>query len=185
MVENPPRDDREAWLPPEPPGSRPDAGAAPAGAPLPPSPGSPGPPVYGAPGGVPAGAPAAYGEPGNAEATAALVLGIVSVTMVVLGFFLITLPIAVICGVIAIVLGRSGKRKVDRGETRRNRGHAQAGFVMGIVGTALGLLGVVGFILLIALSEEFQQGFEQGFEQQTGGVLLVGALVQAARLTVG
>ena len=122
--------------------------------------------------------------PGNPQAVAALVLGIVSVTMAILGFFLITLPIAVICGVIAIVLGGSGKRKVDRGETKRQRGLAQAGFITGIIGTVLGLLGIVGLVLLFTLSEEFQRGFERGFEQGYGGVALAGMVIAARRPTI-
>jgi hypothetical protein len=209
-MDDPPRGrDPEAgqrWLPPEPPGGpsgvppspgsgSPASGGGPPGQapprspppPVGPPPGSP-PGAYAQPG-APLAAPQTLpGDPGNSEAVAALVLGIVAVVMVVpLGFFLVTLPIAVICGVIAIVLGRTGRRKVDRGETRRNRGQAQAGFAMGIIATVLGLIGIVGFVLLILLSEDFQRGFEEGFEQQqrlqSGGIVLVGLAAAVARAT--
>jgi hypothetical protein len=170
VTEGPPRDREppgQGWLPPE--QSR-DVPPAPAPRPppawgAPPPPTQPNSPVqpYGQ---VQAAPHAAAQGPGNGEAVAALVLGIVAIVLVIpFGIFLITLPIALVCGVIAIILGRTGRRKVDRGETTRNRGAAQAGLVTGVVGTALAVLSIVAFILLINLSEGFQRDFERGFEQ--------------------
>jgi len=62
---------------------------------------------------------------------AALVLGIVSI---VFGLIPIIGWIGVICGIIAIVLGILGKK--DEAE----KGKAQAGFIMGIVGVSLSLI---------------------------------------------
>jgi hypothetical protein len=58
------------------------------------------------------------------------------------------------CSVAAWVLGVRGKAKVDRGETTEQRGLAQAGLVLGIVGTVLGLMAVVGWVLLIVLAPD-------------------------------
>lgn len=159
------------WLPPT------ESRDAPAGPPAhPPSPGTyptAPPPTQAAPPptyaqGQPHAAPHAVPrEPGNGEATAALVLGIIAIVLVVpLGIFAITLPLALICAVIAIVLGRSGRRKVDRGQTSQKRGQAQAGFIMGVVGTVLAVLAILGFVLLGTLSEDFQRDFQRGFESQ-------------------
>ena len=175
----PPSESRDAPsgpppAPPPPPGANPPGSppqpaqppTQPAQPPTPPTqPTQPAAPTYSY--GQPYAAPhAVASEPGNGEATAALVLGIVAIVLVVpLGIFAITLPVALICGVIAVVLGRSGRRKVDRGQTSRKRGQAQAGFVMGVIGTALAVLAIVGFILLLTMSPEFQRGFERGLEQ--------------------
>ncbi len=62
---------------------------------------------------------------------AALVLGIVSI---VFGMIPFIGWIGVICGIIAIVLGVMGKK--DEAE----KGKAQAGFIMGIIGVSLSLI---------------------------------------------
>lgn len=71
--------------------------------------------------------------PQNGKGTAALVLGI-------LGLFLFP----VIFSVLAIILGVQGKNLADRG-LATNRGAAQAGFVLGIIGL------VIGFFIFLFL----------------------------------
>jgi len=66
--------------------------------------------------------------PRNGKGTAALVLGI-------LGLFLFP----VVFSVLAIILGVQGKNLADQG-LATNRGAAQAGFVLGIIGCAIGVL---------------------------------------------
>ena len=64
-----------------------------------------------------------------------------------------------------IVFSRKGREKVDRGETTKQRGLAQAGFIIGIVSTVLSLLATVFWILffvLLATDEEFQRDLENG-----------------------
>lgn len=77
-----------------------------------------------------------YGYPGGAplpsgKATASMVLGI-------LGLLLIP----IILPIIALCLGISAKRMADRGQGG-GRGQAVAGIVMGSVGIAFALLGVL------------------------------------------
>jgi hypothetical protein len=48
------------------------------------------------------------------------------------------------------VLGRAGRRRVDRGEASRHRGLGQAGWVVGIATTVLGVLAAVVWIVLLA-----------------------------------
>lgn len=83
------------------------------------------------------------------KAIASMVLGIVSVSLSVLSaiviFFLFVLGIligaaAMICGIIAIVLGNRA----------RPLGRAMAGFVLGIIGTSLsGSIMVIGYSLYL------------------------------------
>ncbi|MGW1405102.1 DUF4190 domain-containing protein [Streptomyces sp. NPDC002403] len=80
--------------------------------------------------------PAGYGYPGGAplpsgKATASMVLGI-------LGLLLIP----IILPIIALCLGISAKRMADRGQGG-GRGQAVAGIVMGSVGIAFAVLGII------------------------------------------
>lgn len=94
--------------PPPPPA----AGAIPPPA-YPPAPGQPGAPAWG------------YARPQNGPGTAALVTGILSLVCC-----------GIILGIVAIVQGRKGMALADQG-LATNRGTAQAGFVLGIVGLVL------------------------------------------------
>ena len=113
------------------------------------------------PASAPAWTPAAYpppGGPGHGPAIAALILGIAGLFLVVVGFgflFVFSLP----CSILAWVFGVQGKRRVDRGETAEHRGLAQAGFIMGVVGVALAVAAIVGWIaLFVALDELHLEG---------------------------
>lgn len=186
---------------PEPPGksdspAAPQSPVAPQGTPpgaSPPPPYASHPPGYapppyaqqgdGAPGSRP-GQP----EPGNGPAVAALVLGIVSLALLLVTFGASSI-VSLACAVPAIFLGRKGRRLVDDGQTRKHRGLAQAGFIMGIVGTVLSVLATT-FWVLIVLSDEFQESFEeeldnQNFDQSAAGVLAVRVAVPLARLLLG
>ena len=130
-------------------------------------------------------------EPGNGSAVAALVLGIVALALLLVTFGLSTI-VSLGCAIPAIFLGRKGRGLVDRGETRKHRGLAQAGLIMGIVGTILSVLATVFWILLAVLSDDFQDSFEQEFEQnnqsldQSSAMMLaVRVVVPAARLLLG
>jgi putative exporter of polyketide antibiotics len=87
----------------------------------------PPPPQYGAPvppqGGVP--------QKTNSKAIWALVLGILG--LVCCGFF---------AGIPAIILGNMAKKEIDAGQGT-GRGMAQAGFILGIIAVAIGILWVI------------------------------------------
>lgn len=103
------------------------------GAPASPAPGP-------APG--PAGPP-----PRNATAIAALALGVsgLACTLVFAGWlFFVAIP----CSIMAWIFGVQGKRKVDQGEIATQRGMAQAGHVLGIVGVVLAILAIVFWVVL-------------------------------------
>lgn len=116
-----------SYTPPgQPPGDQPPGHGAP-----PPGYGAP-PPGHGAP-------PPGYGAPKNdTKAVLALVLGI---TSVLLGWCCFVFGAA---GVAAIILGRMSQREVAANPgTLTGEGMARAGFILGIVGTALTVVALV------------------------------------------
>ena len=94
-------------------------------------------PAYGQP---PYGQPPMGYAPDHPKATTALVLGILGL---------------VVCGVIAPFAWRIGRRTLDEIDGSHGqlggRGTAQAGYVLGIIGTVVLLLGLLGGLLLMAL----------------------------------
>ncbi|QPP06300.1 DUF4190 domain-containing protein [Streptomyces bathyalis] len=108
---------------------------------------APGPQPYGYGAGP---GPAGFGwhgpPPSNGKSVAAMVVGIIGLVAVSTcwGSFL-----GIILGPVALGLGLSAKRAVDRGELG-GRGQAVAGFVMGIVGTVLSVI-CVGFLLVVVV----------------------------------
>ena len=94
------------------------------------------PPPYGQP---PQGYPVAY-APDHPKATTSLVLGILGI---------------VVCGVIAPFAWRMGKRTVDEIDASNGqlggRGSAQAGYVLGLIGTVLLGLGVLLLLLFVVI----------------------------------
>lgn len=88
--------------------------------------GQPGQPAWGSPGGRPPFGTAG-GPPRNGVGTAALVVGVLSVPAA------ITLVGGAVLGLVAIVLGVSGRRRARQG-TATNGGAATAGIVLGVLG---------------------------------------------------
>ncbi len=140
-------------------GSEPTPGQPTGSAPPPPY-GQPPPPYAQAPYGQPPYGQPGYGQPGYGQpmgyaqqhggATTSLVLGIISLVSVVLTpFCCITLP-GVLTAPFAIYMGSSARKQIDQNpQAYSNRGNAVAGFITGIIGTVLGLLVIVGFVVLI------------------------------------
>lgn len=116
------------------------------------SPPPPPPPPYGQPG---------YGyvppPPTPSDANTALILGIVSV--VLCGAF---------TGIPAIVIGRRAMREIDDSQgALGGRSNAQAGFVLGIVGTVLMTLGVILLVALVAVGVLVADGVSDSCPQIT------------------
>lgn len=106
------------------------------------------------------GAPAAV--PDNGAAVAGLSLSLTSAGLLVLSVGTSSI-ISVVCAVLGIHYSRKGRRRVDRGETPKHRGVAQAGFVIGIVALVLSVLATVLWIavaILWATDPDFRQDFE-------------------------
>ncbi|MFJ8007941.1 DUF4190 domain-containing protein [Streptomyces fagopyri] len=105
-------------------------------------PGAPGYPGYpGYPGGTGYGWPALPLPPSNGMGTAGLVLGIISAVVFCLW------PVAFVVGVLGVIFGVVGRRRVRRGEAT-NPGQALAGIICGAVGVALSIGMVVVFFVV-------------------------------------
>jgi hypothetical protein len=141
------------FLPPQPAGPEPELGARPA--PPPPQPetwGYPQQPVQ--------------PQADNGPAVAGFVLSIVSVSLLFLSAGLSSV-ISVGSSIFGIVYSRKGKKKVEKGETAKHAGLAQAGFIVGIVSLCLAVLATLIWtaVLIAALSdEEFRDDLEREFD---------------------
>ncbi|MFU8841719.1 MAG: DUF4190 domain-containing protein, partial [Nitriliruptoraceae bacterium] len=132
----------------------------------PPPPGSPppppppgGPPSWGA-GGAGRPPPAGDTPATNGAALAAVIIGVVSLVLAVMGFAVLPLFLAVPGALAAIVLGVVGRRRARQGAPRA--GQALAGLVTGIAGLVIagiwiGLLFVLGGQFLEEFSDELTE----------------------------
>jgi len=125
----PPHDPDDSGSTPPPPPPPPPYGAAP------PPYGAPPPPGYGYPAG------GGYAVPSsNPKALWSMILGILSLFCC-----------GVITGVVAVVLAQQAKREIAAsGGMQSGAGQAQAGFVLGIIGIALTVIGLIAYVGLAA-----------------------------------
>lgn len=85
-------------------------------------------------------------KPNHPQATTSMVLGIVSIV----GGFMCLLPLFM--APVAWIMGSKAVKEIDAsGGQLGGRGEAQTGFVTGIVGTVLLILGVIAAILIVVL----------------------------------
>ncbi|HTW15941.1 MAG TPA: hypothetical protein VMF51_12475 [Nocardioides sp.] len=96
-----------------------------------------------------------YGYPRETHggATTSMVLGIIALACLPLAFMCcgITLP-GMLTAPFAWVIGARAKREIDAQPGRyTNRGSAEAGVVMGIIGTVLGVLALAAVVLFFGL----------------------------------
>jgi hypothetical protein len=161
------------FLPPEPAGPEPDLGGAPRAQPSqqqqpqqqqqqPPPPGWQPPPWSYQP---------SSQEPDNGAAVAGFVTSVVSGALLLMSFGFLGV-FTLIAAPFGIHYSRKGKRAVDEGKTRKHRGLAQAGFVIGIVTLVISAIVPVLLIIFIiarATDEEFRRDFENdgGFDSTT------------------
>jgi hypothetical protein len=151
------------FLPPQPAGPEPELGARPA----PPPPPPPQAPSYAPPQQASGYAQQpAQPQADNGPAVAGFVVSIVSVSLLVLSAGLSSV-ISVAGSIVGIVYSRKGKNKVEKGETAKHEGLAQAGFIVGIVSLCLAALATAFWtaVLVAALSdEEFRDDLEREFD---------------------
>src|SRR5665648_777357 len=83
-----------------------------------------------------------------------------------------------------IFYSRQGRSRVDRGETPKYRGLAQAGFVIGWISLVLAIVATIFWIVMIVLiatdegvRNDFQDGFDNG--RTTRAALTAGVRVAA------
>ena len=113
--------------------------------------------------------------PDNGQAVVGFVFSIVAVGLLVISFGLSSI-VSVGCSITGIVCSRNGKRKVERGETPKHRGLAQAGYIVGWVGLVLSILATVGWVLAIVLG---------AIDESSGGSGTPAHLRSAVALAVG
>jgi hypothetical protein len=140
------------FLPPQPAGPEPELGTRPA--PEPP------PPAYGDWQRQP------QSQPDNGPAVAGFVLSVISGGLLVISLGLSTI-VSVACAVLGLVYSRKGKRKVESGETSKNAGLANAGWIIAIVSLVLSLIATavyVALVIALATDPEFREDFENEFD---------------------
>ena len=183
------------YLPPEPSGREPDLGP---GEPPPPPP----PPPAAAPASQwqqppqagqwqqPPQQPWAYAQqpqvPDNGPAVAGFVLSLIGGGLLLVSGGLSTL-VSVVCAAVGIFYSVRGRRRVDRGETPKHRGLAQAGFIIGIVSLVLAVLATLAYgaiLILYLTNDEFQEDLERELELDTQSSTILLAVV-ALRLSRG
>jgi hypothetical protein len=145
----------EGFLPPQAPGPEPELGQRPQAPP--PAPEATAPVAY---------APQAAVEPDNGPAVTGFVLSLVAGGLLIVSGGISTI-LSLGLAIAGIVQSNRGKRKVRSGETTRNAGLAQAGFIIGIVSLVLSSLATVAWIfiaILLATDDEFRDDFENEFE---------------------
>jgi len=101
-------------------------------------------------------------EPDNTPAVAGFSLSLIGGGLL---FFFAGLSTIVSLGlaIAGIIYSRKGRAMVDEGKTSKQRGLAQAGFIIGIVSTVLSVLATVFWILffvLLATNDDFRRDLE-------------------------
>ena len=130
--------------------------------------------------------------PDNGAAVAGFVLSVTAAVMLVLSAG-ISSVISVLCAALGTFYSRKGKKRVDRGETPKHRGLAQAGFITGIVTLVLAVLATAFWALMVILyatDDEFRRDFENDLENSDSDgirstVRLAGTLGRIAWSLVG
>jgi hypothetical protein len=117
------------------------------------SPDGPPPPYDPTPYGYPQPLPYGYAT-SHSTATTSMVLGIIGLVSAPLAFLCcVTLP-GIVCAPIALGMGLSARRTIDKAPpaTYSNRGQAQAGFVLGLIGCIVGVLAIGAVALLFGFA---------------------------------
>ena len=186
-MDEPSADADAGFLPPKPSGPQPDLGGGaeargqgPASGYAPPAHAQPSYPPPGAEAASPQagfGQPAAWQQggqwaqpapvPDNGPAIAGLVLSISAIALLLFSVGLSTI-ISLGCAALGVYYSRQGRSRVDRGETPKHRGVAQAGFVVGIVALVLSALATV-FWTIFAILYATDEGFRDDLEDDLDG----------------
>ena len=112
--------------------------------------------------------------PGNGDAVVGFVCSVVSGSLLIVSAGLSSV-VSLVLAIVGIVLSRRGKRNVQEGRTPQHADLAGAGFIVGIVSTALSVLAILfwGALIVIGLTEpdwiddEDDDPFDDDFQFQT------------------
>jgi hypothetical protein len=139
------------FLPPQPAGPEPELGPRPA----------PAAPTYAPP--AEAAAPPAAAQPDNGPAVAGFVLSVVSGGLLVITLGISSI-ISLVCAILGLVYSRKGKRMVERGETSKHAGLANAGWIASILSLVLSAIATAiyaALVIALATDPEFRDDFER------------------------
>ena len=89
--------------------------------------------------------PPPAGQPGPQAAAPSNGMGVAALIMGILQFFCLS----IVGAILAIIFGKIGMDKAARGEAT-NGGVAKAGFILGIIGVILSVIGGIVFLILLA-----------------------------------
>ncbi len=121
--------------------------------------------------------------PDNGSAVAGFTLSVVSGTLLLITIGLSSV-VSLMCAGLGIFYSRRGRSRVDRGETPRHRGLAQAGFVVGIVSLVLAILATASwtvFLIAYATDEDFRRDFDNDPQfNGTEAAIRIGAVAARA-----
>jgi len=96
------------------------------------------------------GYPVAYPPPNHGRAVASMVVGIVALV------FGCAYGVTLLGSPVAWWLGAKAKKEIDASQGQLGgRGMAQAGFILGIIGTVLLVLAIIGLILLVVFAVSY------------------------------
>lgn len=110
--------------------------------------------------------------PDNGAAVTGFVLSLVAAGLLLISVGLSSI-VSVVCSGLGIFYSRKGRQRVDRGETPKHRGLAQAGFITGIVTLVLSLLATVFWVVIIVLyatDDEFRRDFDNEIDGSGSGI---------------
>ena len=95
---------------------------------------------------------------------------------------------SVACAIAGLIYSRKGKQKVARGETRKNAGLAQAGFVISIVSLVFSLLATLVWALIVVAAitdDEFRDDLEREFDDSDSISAVLRVAAAGVRLLAG
>jgi hypothetical protein len=111
--------------------------------------------------------------PGNGPAVTGFVFSVVGVSLLVLSFGLSSI-VSLGCAITGVLCSRSGKQKIERGETPKHGGLARAGVIIGWVGIGLSILATIGWVILLAVGIDADTGGGSPGEVRRAVALMVG-----------
>jgi hypothetical protein len=120
-------------------------------------------------------------EPDNGAAIAGFVTSIAAGTLLIISGGLLGI-VSAIAAPFGIHYSRKGKRAVDEGKTRKHRGLAQAGFIIGTITLTLSVVATVAWAIAIIAAAN-NGDFDSDFDNRGGGGGFDSTRVRAVLLT--
>jgi hypothetical protein len=132
----------------------------------------------------PWGYPYAPAEPDNGPAVAGFVLALAAGGLLLFTGGLSSI-VSIGLAVAGIVYALRGKRKIEAGETTKNRGLAQAGYIISIVSLVLAILATLFWILILVLAltdDQVRRDIERELDQSQSISAVARLAAEGARL---